>query len=81
MDAKSQWLDMKFYLGKDPAAVEEARALIIAWCKDRYGLDSPIKIPVGDQAAALHECKEYLAKHAAPAAVVPDEDWSDDIPF
>ena len=80
-DAKSQWMDMKFYLGEDDAAVAETRELIVAWCMERYGLHSPIKIPAGDQAAALHECKEYLDKHSTPAAVVPDEDWSDDVPF
>ena len=87
-DAKSQWMDMKFYLGEDPAAVGETRALIVTWCKDRYGLDNPVKIPVGDQAAALHECKEYLDKHAAPAEVPAEANWTetyeeefDEVPF
>lgn len=77
-----QWTDLKFFLGGGDDTVARAKELIVNWCLDRYGLKSPVSIPEEDQEAALYECKEHLIKYANPVATtVPDEGWSDEVPF
>ena len=76
-----QWTDLKFFLGGGDDTAARTKDLIVNWCKDRYGLKSPVNIPEADQEAALYECKEYLHKHANPLASVVADDWSDDVPF
>lgn len=78
---KSGWAELKFYLGDDDAAVAETREMIVTWCKDRYGLPSPTKIPASDQAAALDECKKYLDEQSVAVEVVVSEEDFDEIPF